>query len=281
MAAPVYTLNDGTGLPIVGFGTFPLRGNDGYIAMLSALENGYRLIDTAVNYRNEVETGRAVRDFLKKSEVPREQIVIQTKIPGHLHEYDSASQACSDSLQLLGLDRLDVVLLHSPNSSGTFVQGWRALNDLKKDGMIRSVGVSNFSAQQLTRIVEESGVVPAIHQLEMHPHYIPTELRAANAKNGIVTQSWNPLASGSRPIVDAPISAAAMAHNVKPDQVVLRWLLQLTVVPLPMSKDRSKQVENLDLFRFELSANEMEEISALAQVDQQPAGGGQAFNPGM
>jgi 2,5-diketo-D-gluconate reductase A len=198
-----------------------------------------------------------------------------------LHGYDSALQACSDSLALLGLDRIDIVLLHSPSPSGAYVQAWRALIELKRSGTIRSVGVSNFSAKQMADLIADSGVVPAVHQLEMHPHHVPTDLRAENARLGIVTQSWNPLASGSRPIPDGPVAAAAEAHGVTPDQVVLRWQLQLTVVPLPMSKDRSKQVANLDLFGFELSAAEMTEISSLAEAYEQPVGGDEAVGLGM
>jgi len=277
MAAPVYTLNDGTGLPIVGFGTYPLRGDDGYIAMRSALENGYRLIDTAVNYRNEVEAGRAVRDFLQQSGTSRKQIVVQTKIPGHQHSYDSTSQACLDSLQL---DRIDVVLLHSPNPTGMYFEAWRALIDLQKNGTVRSIGISNFSAKQLANITSETEVVPAIHQLELHPHHVPKEIHAENARLGIVTQSWNPLASGCRPFADGPVAAAAMTHDVTPDQVVLRWQLQLHVVPLPMAKERTRQVDNLDLFGFALSVDEMAAISALAETDQQTVSDTQGANPG-
>jgi 2,5-diketo-D-gluconate reductase A len=268
MTIPSLTLNDGHAMPAVGFGTYPLRGDEGYAALRSALDNGYRLLDSAVNYRNEEEVGRAARDFLAQSGVPRDELTVQTKVPGRHHDYKLAVQAGHDSLALLGLDRIDMLLIHWPNPIvGKFREAWRALVELQKQGVARSIGVSNFTAEHLAAIIEDSGVTPAVNQIELHPYFAQAEMRAEHARLGIVTQSWSPLGKGNSAAADPAVTDAAAAHGVTPEQAILRWQIQLDNVPLPKSATPSRQLDNLDVFDFELTDAEVAAISALTRPD--------------
>lgn len=263
-------LNDGTTIPAVGFGTYPLKGEDGIAAIVSAIEVGYRLLDTAVNYENESEVGEAVR----RSGVPRAEFVIQSKIPGRDHAYDRAIASVHGSLERLGLEQLDVSLIHWPNPSvGLFGQAWQALVDLQRDGLVRSIGVSNFHPHHLARIIEETGVAPAVNQVEMHPYFPQAQLRAEHERLGIVTEAWSPLGKGMNAYDEPAVRDAAAAHGVTPAQVILRWHLQLGSVPLPKSGHPQRQRENLDLGGFTLSEDEVAAISALARVDGRRFGG--------
>jgi len=274
MTIPSLILNDGHAMPALGFGTYPLRGDEGYAALRSALDAGYRLLDSAVNYRNEEEVGRAAREFLASSGIPRDELTVQTKLPGRFHEYKLAVQAGHDSLALLGLDRIDVLLIHWPNPiTNKFREAWRALVELQKQGVARSIGVSNFAAEHLAAIIEDSGVTPAVNQIELHPYFTQAEMRAEHARLGIVTQSWSPLGKGNSAADAAPVAYAAAAHGVSPQQVILRWQVQLGNVPLPKSATPSRQAENLDVFGFELTDTEVAEISALTRSNGRVFGG--------
>ncbi len=267
MTIPSVTLNDGHAIPAIGFGTHSLRGTAGSSAILSALECGYRLIDSAVNSRNEVEVGRAVREFLKNSGTSRDEIVVQTKIPGHLHGHDEAIQAYQDSLELLGLDRIDTLLLHSPNFlTGKHPEAWRALVELQRSGAVHSIGVSNFTAQSLADIIRDTGVTPAVHQIDLHPRLAQENLRNEHARLGILTQSWSPLGGADSTFFEPAVANAAADHHVTPAQVVLRWQVQSGAVPLPMSAAVAHQREYLDVFGFELADAEVAEISALTRA---------------
>ena len=172
-----HTLNDGQQLPEIGFGTYPLKGAEGVDAIVSAIEVGYRLLDTAVNYENEREVGEAVR----RSGVPRDELLVCSKLPGRHHGYDDAIRSTHESLERLGLDRLDLHLIHWPNPSvGKYVDAWRALVDLQREGLVTSIGVSNFTGDHLRRIIEETGVTPAVNQIELHPYFPQEEMRAVN-----------------------------------------------------------------------------------------------------
>ncbi len=268
MTIPSITLNDGHAMPAVGFGTWPLRGDDGYAAVRAALAGGYRLIDSAVNYQNEDVVGRAARDFLAESGIPRDELTVQTKLPGRHHDYDLALAAGQESLERLGLDRIDVMLIHWPNPiTGKFRDAWRGLVELRNRGVVRTIGVSNFTAEHLAAIIEDSGVTPAVNQIELHPYFSQAEMRAEDARLGIVTQSWSPLAKGNSPYGEPAVADAAAAHGVTPAQVILRWHVQLGAVPLPKSATPSRQAENLDVFGFELSDAEVSAISALTRPD--------------
>lgn len=265
-----YQLNDGNSLPVVGFGTVSLRGADGVAAIRSALDAGYRLLDTAVNYGNEDEVGQAVRE----SGLPREDVRVTTKIPGRHHEYSQAVRSVEDSLRTLRLDYLDLCLIHWPNPSvGRYAEAWRALVDARERGLVRSIGVSNFTARHLRDVVDATGVVPAVNQIELHPYFPQSEMRRVDAEWDIRTESWSPLAKHSAPFSEPPVAEAATAHGATPAQVVLRWQLQLDALPVPRSANPQRQRENLDLFGFELTDAEVEAISALARDDGRLFGG--------
>lgn len=267
---PSVPLSDGSMLPALGFGTYPLTGERGVEAMVSALRLGYRLLDTAVNYGNETEVGEALR----RSGVPREEVRITSKIPGRHHAYDAAIASTKESLHRLGLDYLDLHLIHWPNpSQDRYAEAWRALVDLQQQGLVRSIGVSNFTSAHLDRIVSETGVTPVVNQIELHPYFPQEQMRAANAERGIVTESWSPMGKQQAPFAEPAIADAAHKHGVTPGQVILRWQHQLGAVPIPKSATPQRQAANLDIFGFELSDDEVAAITALGRRDGRLFGG--------
>jgi diketogulonate reductase-like aldo/keto reductase len=270
MSVPTYTLNDGTRLPAIGFGTWPLKGRQATEAVLGALECGYRLIDTAVNYENEREVGEAIRS----SGLPREEILVTSKIPGRHHGYDDAVRSTHESLERLGLDHLDLHLIHWPNpSDGLFPETWRALVDLQKEGLVTTIGVSNFTEAHLERVIDDTGVTPAVNQVELHPLFPQQHLRAVHERLGIRTESWSPLGKQQAPFSEAPVRAAAEKYAVSPAQVILRWQVQLGAVPIPKSATPERQRANLDVFSFALTDEEVAAITALGRPDGRLFGG--------
>jgi diketogulonate reductase-like aldo/keto reductase len=270
MSIPTYQLNDGHDLPVIGFGTAGLRGPEATDAVVAAIENGYRLIDTAVNYGNEEEVGAAI----SRSGVPREELRVTSKIPGRHHAYDDAVRSTHESLDRLGLDHLDLHLIHWPNPGrGLFTEAWRALVDLQQEGLVTSIGVSNFTGEHLARIVDETGVTPAVNQIELHPLFPQDDMRRVDAERHIVTESWSPLGKGSAPYSSAAVSDAAAATGKTPAQVILRWQLQLGNLPIPKSASPQRQQENLDVFDFELDDAAMAAIGGLARPDGRLFGG--------
>jgi 2,5-diketo-D-gluconate reductase A len=269
-AIPTLELNDGTSLPAIGFGTYPMKGRECVDGVLGALDAGYRLIDTAVNYRNEAEVGEAIRT----SSVPREEIVLTSKLPGRHHAYADAKASVRESLGRLGLDYLDLHLIHWPNPSvDKYAEAWRALVELREEGLIRSVGVSNFAESHLTRIIDESGVKPAVNQIELHPYFPQVHMREVNARLGVLTQSWSPLGKRQAPFAEPAVASAATAHGVTPGQVILRWHVQIGAVPIPKSASPERQRQNLDVFGFELTDAEVDAITALGRPDGRLFGG--------
>jgi 2,5-diketo-D-gluconate reductase A len=229
-------------------------------AVGAAIDAGYRLLDTALNYGNEDAVGRAVRE----SSVPREELIVTSKLPGRHHGYDEAHRSVEETLGNLGLDSVDLYLIHWPNPSvDKFVDAWKAFVDLRDSGVVRSIGVSNFTEAHLQRIVDATGVAPAVNQVELHPYFPQTELRAVHERFGIVTESWSPLGKHSDILTERPVTEAASAHGVTPGQVVLRWHVQLGAVPVPKSGDPGRQRQNLDVFSFALTEDEMTAISGL------------------
>jgi diketogulonate reductase-like aldo/keto reductase len=266
----VFTLNDGTALPGIGFGTYPLSGARGIEAVVSALQLGYRLIDTAVNYGNEAEVGQALR----RSGVPRDEVRITSKIPGRHHGYQEAIGSVKGSLSRLGLDHIDLHLIHWPNPGvGKYLEAWQALVDLQAQGLVRSIGVSNFTEEHLERIIGATGVTPAVNQIELHPRFPQEHMRAVHASLGIVTEAWSPMGKGRAPLAEPAVVAAAKRLGVTPGQAILRWHVQIGTLPIPKAASPAHQQENLDIFGFELTEEEVTAISALAEPDGRLFGG--------
>lgn len=261
---PEYTLSDGTTMPAVGFGTYKLNGADGVGSVLSAIGQGYRLLDSAFSYENEGAVGEAVR----QSPVPREELLVTSKLPGRYHAYDKAVATVEESLYRCGLEYLDLYLVHWPNPrQNQYVEAWRALVDLRDRGLIRTPGVCNFLPQHLERAAQETGTMPPVNQVELHPYFPQWKQRAFHDRHGVRTQSWSPLGRASSVLTEPVIERAARDHGRSTAQVILRWHHQLGSVPVPKASGSVRQRENLDLFDFELSQDEMAAISALGRED--------------
>ncbi|SFG11410.1 aldo/keto reductase [Sporolactobacillus nakayamae] len=261
---PQKILNDGLLLPAVGFGTYKLNGASGINTILSAIDTGYRLLDSAFNYENEGALGEAVR----RSSVPREELIITSKLPGRHHNYKEAITTIQESLFRAGLDYYDLYLIHWPNpSKDLYVEAWQALIDAQKWGLIRSIGVCNFLPEHLDRLIKETGVTPSVNQVELHPYFSQEQQRAYDKEHGIVTESWSPLGRANKLLQDSTIKAIAEAHEKSVPQIILRWHVQLGAVPLPKSSSPSRQLENLSLFDFTLSEEEMQTIGKLSHPD--------------
>lgn len=266
MSIPLRTLNDGHIIPSIGLGTYNLRGDEGIASITSAIGSGYRLLDTALNYENEREVGEAIRAAASlETPVKRNELYVTTKLPGRHHGYTETLDSFEESLGNLGLEYVDLYLIHWPLPRvDKYVDSWRAFIELRERGLVRSIGVSNFTPEYLTRLVLETGIAPAVNQVEMHPLFPQAKLRAFHDAHNIVTQAWSPLGSRHAKIADNPvIGDIAGAHGVTPTQVVLRWHLQLGSIPIPKSGDPARQRENLDVFDFELADAEIAAISAL------------------
>ncbi|WP_411760171.1 aldo/keto reductase [Streptomyces tunisiensis] len=255
---PQHTLNDGTTIPALGLGTWPMDDAEAERAVTTALEAGYRLIDTAANYRNETGVGRAVAG----AGVPRDEIVVTTKLPGRHHGYEETLASFEESRARLGLEYVDLYLIHWPLPRvGKYVDSWKAMIKLREDGLVRSIGVSNFTPAHIARLEKETGVLPSVNQVELHPFFPQDELRAHHADKGVLTESWSPLGRGSQLLDDLAVAAVADAHGVTPAQAVLRWHLQLGALPVPKSSDPERQRANLDVFGFELDEAQMRTVS--------------------
>lgn len=270
---PTHELNDGARLPGIGFGTLVQAGKndaDTYrTATLAALENGYRLLDTALRYENEQQVGQAIRE----SGVNRDEITVTTKIPGRYHGYEEAKTSVRESLDNLGLDRLDLVLIHWPLPRlEKYVETFQAMIELRDEGLIGSVGVSNFLPEHLDRVKAETGVMPAVNQIEMHPYFNQAAQREYHREHGIVTESWSPLGRISDMTSDSAIVEIAQRYGVSPAQAVLRWHIQHGSIPIPASAHSERQQENLRL-DFELDQDAMATLDGLERGriwDQDP-----------
>ncbi|SDR80437.1 Aldo/keto reductase [Brevibacterium siliguriense] len=258
---PTLDLNDGRAIPQLGLGIYAMKGDEGVAAIAGAVDNvGYRLLDTAVNYENEREVGQAIAECF----VAREDLFVTSKIPGRHHGFDEAIASTEESLARLGLDYLDLHLIHWPNPSvGKYVETWEGLIELRERGLVKSIGVSNFTAEMLTELTEKTGVTPAVNQVELHPYFPQTELVAFHKSIGVQTESWSPLYRDQGLFDEAPITEAAAAHDVTPAQVVLRWHIEIGSIPIPKSANVDRQRSNADVFDFELDPAEVAAISGL------------------
>ncbi|MDY8094811.1 aldo/keto reductase [Paenibacillus polymyxa] len=253
------TLNNGVKMPIIGFGVYQVPdAEECENAVYEALMAGYRLIDTASGYLNEEAVGRAIN----RSGVPREQLFITTKLWVQDAGYESAKHAFAKSLKKLQLDYLDLYLIHQP--FGDYYGAWRAMEDLYREGKIRAIGVSNFLPDRLMDLIVHNEIVPAVNQIETHPFYQQTESAAFMKEHGVQHQSWAPFAEGlNNMFKNEVLLSIAEKYNKSVAQVVLRWLVQREVVVIPKSVRKERIVENFDIFDFELSADDIEQISAL------------------
>ncbi|MEU7765479.1 aldo/keto reductase [Nocardia sp. NPDC049190] len=269
-AVPSIVLNDGNVIPQLGFGVFQVPAEDVFQTVTTALEMGYRSIDTAAIYGNEEGTGRAIREF----GLPRDEIYVTTKLWNSDQGYDSTLRAFDASLDRLGLDYLDLYLIHWPVAvADRFVDSFRAFQVLKSQGRIKSIGVSNFTIAALQRIITETGEIPAVNQIELHPRFAQEELREFHAANAIATEAWSPLGQGTV-LDDNAVAAVAAAVERTPAQVIIRWHLQLGNIVIPKSVTASRIAENFDVFGFELTPEQMAAISALdsgARIGPDPA----------
>ncbi|MCU1534450.1 MAG: aldo/keto reductase [Glaciihabitans sp.] len=260
-----YSLNDGNTLPVIGFGTYPLRGATGIDAVTGAIEAGYRLIDSALNYENEREVGEAVR----RSGLDRADLQLTSKLPGRHHGFEETLASFEQSRTNLAVDYLDLYLIHWPNPSvDRFVDSFKAMIKLQSDGLVRSVGVSNFTIEHLTRLHDETGVWPSVNQVQVLPLHPQAALRAFHEQHRIITESWGPLGKDTTVVSRSIITDIAEELGVTPSQVILRWHLQLGLLPLPKSGDPARQRENLDVFGFELTDAH---LAAIATLESDPA----------
>jgi 2,5-diketo-D-gluconate reductase A len=256
---PQIPLRGDNAIPQLGFGVFQVPPEQTTESVLRAIEAGYRHIDTAKIYGNEGEVGAAI----KSCGVDREELFITTKCWNNDQGFAQAKDAFRKSLDRLELDYLDLYLIHWPSAGqDLYVDTWKAFIDLQKDGLVRAIGVSNFQAAHLERIVEETGVVPAINQVELHPYLAQVGLRREHADRGIVTEAWSPLAQGQ--VLDDPvITDIAEKHGKTPGQIVIRWHIDLGNVVIPKSVTPERIVQNFDVFDFHLSQDEVTAIEAL------------------
>jgi len=260
-SVPRIQLNDGHSIPQLGFGVFKVDPNETERIVTDALEVGYRHIDTARIYGNETGVGRAIAG----SGIPREQLYVTTKLWNDDQGTQSVFDAFDASLDRLGLDYVDLYLIHWPApANDRYVETWRAFERLRESGRTRSIGVSNFLVPHLERLLAETGTVPAVDQIELHPHHQQPATTAFAEEHGIAIEAWGPLGQGKYPLLELPeVTDAAAAHDVTPAQVVIRWHLQRGHIVFPKSSRRERMAENFDVFGFELGEAEVAAITAL------------------
>ncbi|NAZ86163.1 aldo/keto reductase, partial [Kineococcus indalonis] len=274
-SVPQLTFNNGVTVPQLGFGVWQVGDDEVVPAVETALEAGYRHIDTAAIYGNEAGVGRAIA----ASGIAREELFVTTKLWNAEQGYDSTLRAFDASLAELGLDAVDLYLIHWPvPAAGAYVDTYRAFEKIYADGRARAIGVSNFQPHHLANLMGETSVVPAVNQVELHPFFQQAELRAVDAQHQIVTEAYSPLSSGKGVIDDPAITALAQAHGKTPAQVVLRWHVQLGNLVIPKSVTPERIRENIDVFDFELSTADMAQIAGLDRADGRVGGDADQMN---
>jgi diketogulonate reductase-like aldo/keto reductase len=260
---PTIRLNSGHHIPQLGFGVFKVSPDQTRDVVLQALDAGYRLIDTAAMYRNEEGVGAA----LAAADVPRKDIFVTTKLNNDAHGYDAALRAFEASRTKLGVEYVDLYLIHWPlPAQDRYVETWKALIKLNEDGVARSIGVSNFQAEHLERIIDETGVTPALNQIELHPYLSQPQLREYDTSHGITTEAWSPIARGGGLLKDPVITSLAEKYGKTPAQLVIRWHIDLGNVVIPKSVTPQRILENFDVLDFELDS---EDVDALLALDRE------------
>lgn len=266
MTVPTRTLLSGAEIPVLGLGTSPMRGEEVRTAVCTALEVGYRLVDTAENYGNEDGVGQGIRD----AGIERDELFVTSKFNRRWHSVDGVRQAYQASLERLGLGYLDLLLVHWPNpDQGRYIDAVRGLASLRDEGGLRAIGVSNFKPAHLQRVLDETGIVPEVNQIQLSPYATRADSRAFHARHGIVTESWSPIGAADTGLrADPVIGEIARRHGKSTTQTVLRWHIQLGCVAIPKSGHPGRIAENLDVFDFELTEGEMASINGLDRGDR-------------
>ncbi len=261
--APTLTLANGVTMPLLGLGTWPMNDAEAAVAVAKALDMGYRLVDTAENYENE----RGVGEGIRKSGVSRADVFVTTKFNRKWHSVDGAREACEASLARMGLDYIDLLLVHWPNpDQDRFVEAYQGLVRLLDAGLVRAIGTSNFKPAHLQRLFD-LGLVPHLNQIQLDPYHLRNDLVDIHRAKGIATGAWRPLGCGNAMLADPLITAVAERHGRSTAQVILRWLTQQGFVATPKSADPLRQAQNLDIFGFTLSADEMAVLATLDRPD--------------
>ncbi|WP_338754380.1 aldo/keto reductase [Leuconostoc mesenteroides] len=260
-----HELSDGQHLPEIGFGTYKLNGFAGTQSILSAVDAGYRLFDTAFNYQNEGTVGQAIQ----QSHVNRDELIITSKLPGKYYSsYQDSIDLIQESLYRSKLDYFDLYLLHWPNPiDDHYLEAWHTLIQAQKFGLVKSIGVCNFLPEHLERLKKETNILPVVNQVELHPYFNQQELREYNNTQNILTQAWSPLGRASAILKDPVLVELAKKYHKNIGQLVLKWEISLGVLPIPKASSYARQKGNLDLFDFEISSSDMQRINDLTKPD--------------
>lgn len=260
-----HELSDGQHLPEIGFGTYKLNGFAGTQSILSAIDAGYRLFDTAFNYQNEGTVGQAIQ----QSHVNRDELIITSKLPGKYYSsYQDSIDLIQESLYRSKLDYFDLYLLHWPNPiDDHYLEAWHTLIQAQKFGLVKSIGVCNFLPEHIERLKKETNILPVVNQVELHPYFNQQELREYNNTQNILTQAWSPLGRASALLKDPVLVELAKKYHKNIGQLVLKWEISLGVLPIPKASSYARQKGNLDLFDFEISSSDMQRINDLTKPD--------------
>ncbi|EYT56302.1 2,5-diketo-D-gluconic acid reductase [Leucobacter sp. UCD-THU] len=261
--------HNGFSLPAIGLGTYQLNGSAGAAAVSEAVRGGYRLLDSAFRYENEGAVGRGARD----SGADRASLIVTSKLPGRHHEHDAALRTIEESVYRTGLDAIDLYLIHWPNPiTDRYVEAWGALLEARERGLVRQVGVSNFLPEHIERLERETGVLPVVNQIEVHPFFPQQEALDYHRERGIITEAWSPVGRGREPMHAEAVAEIAAARGISPVQAILAWHVARGVVPLPKSQNPDRQRENLAAAEIRLSDAEIDAITALGRPDGRLAG---------
>lgn len=261
---PTLTSHSGLALPAIGFGTYKLNGAAGADTIGRALDKGYALLDSAFNYENEGAVGQAVR----LSDRDRSDVIVTSKLAGRHQPYETAVAAIEESVYRVGLDYLDLHLIHWPNpAQGTYVEAWRAMIEARERGLLKAIGVCNFLPEHLDTLQRETGVLPDVNQIELHPYFPQVAAVEDGQRRGIITQAWSPLGRAGEVMTDPVITDIAADVGATPGQVILAWEIARGVLPIPKATSDARQQENLDALKVALSTDQVDRITALGRHD--------------